>query len=312
MDDKTSRHPKPRIGRRLLGRQAVVARGSGLRLGRAVAGRHERPEPVRAAMRLVPKRETLARSAAPAPAPAAPAAAAEAEAWVASPTESTIAPGMSDWGAEWLFGDADAAMATGTPFMGGAGVAPPTPEEKRIARMKRGAPEVGRGAKILEGDEQLPPPAEPAKVARFPAEPPASTPVTEEPAGKRPVRVSRTPAQPPSSTPAVPAPPDPPGQAAPARSLARRKSSEAASSSGPAAAPATPSGPTAPSGATSSSGPATPRARRPRPSRRPRRRRPARRPRRRRPPRPARRPRRRRPPRPTRRPRPARPSHGRR
>src|ERR687896_6886 len=130
--DKTPRHPNSRIGRRLLGRQAAIARGSGVRLARAVAGRHERPEPV--------------------PAAAEPAA----EPWVPSPTESTITPGISDWGAEWLFGDADTALATGTPFMGGAGVAPPTPEEKRVARARRGAPEVGRGAKILEGDERAP------------------------------------------------------------------------------------------------------------------------------------------------------------
>src|SRR5918992_2324975 len=183
MQDKTSRHPKHRIGRRLLGRQAAVERGSGLRLARAVAGRHQRPEPVRAALRLVPKRESVARAPAPAPA-AAPAA----PAWEPSATESTIVPGISDWGAEWLFGDADTALATGTPFMGGAGVAPPTPEEKKIARARRGAPEVGRGAKILEGDEQAP------RVSRFPAEPPSSMPASDSPAESRPVRLSRTPA----------------------------------------------------------------------------------------------------------------------
>src|SRR5215207_2799968 len=112
MDETTSRHPKPRIGRRLLGRQAVVARASGLRLGRAVAGRHEPPEPARAALRLVPRRAPVARSVAPA------AAAPAAEAWVPSQTESTVMPGVSDWAAEWLFGDGDAAVATGTPFAG--------------------------------------------------------------------------------------------------------------------------------------------------------------------------------------------------
>src|SRR5687768_2278056 len=193
MDETNPRHTRPSIGRRLLGRQAAVTRGSGLRLGRAVTGRHERPEPIRAAMRLVPKQAAIARAPA-GPAAPAPAAASSGEGWVPSPTESTITPGISDWGAEWLFGDADVAVATGAPFMGGAGIAPPTPEEKRVARMKRGGPEVARAAKILEGDERPP--------ARFPAEPPSSTPVPESASGKRPVRVSRTPAAPPASTPA--------------------------------------------------------------------------------------------------------------
>src|SRR5215217_2124690 len=111
MDDTPSRHQPlpagrgaPRIGHRLLGRQAALTRASGLRLGRTVAGRHARPEPVRAALRLVPKGARVARAAAP---PAAPAPAAAA--WVPSATESTIMPGISDWGSEWLFGDAGTA-----------------------------------------------------------------------------------------------------------------------------------------------------------------------------------------------------------
>src|SRR5215208_5189839 len=136
MDETSPRHTKPHIGRRLLGRQATVTRASGLRLGRAVAARHGKPEPVRAALRLVP-RAGLARSsapgapaaagpAAPGGAPAAPAgpppAAAPAHDWDASASESTIAPGLSDWAADWLFGDGDAAVSSGTPFMGGATV----------------------------------------------------------------------------------------------------------------------------------------------------------------------------------------------
>src|SRR5918995_6416405 len=157
MDETSPRLPKPQIGGRLLGRQATMSRASGLSLGRSVTARHGKPEPVRAAMRLVPKPAGIARAAAaggaaaspaPAPAPAAP-----APAWEASPEQSTIAPGMSDWAAEWLFGDGDAAVASGTPFMGGAGVAPPTPEEKRLARIARGGPEVARAQKIFEGDE---------------------------------------------------------------------------------------------------------------------------------------------------------------
>src|SRR5215216_18572 len=87
-----ARRAKPSIGRRLLGRQSVLARAGGLRLGRTVAARHERPEPVRAALRLVPKRERIARAAAPAAAPAP-----DAGAWVPSQTDSTVMPGISDW-----------------------------------------------------------------------------------------------------------------------------------------------------------------------------------------------------------------------
>src|SRR5919108_3848141 len=200
MDENRPIHQGPRIGHRLLGRQARLTRASGLRLGRAVAGRHERPEPVRAAMRLVPKKAGVARAAAPAPAPA-PAE----EQWVASPEQSTILPGVSDWGAEWMFGDADAAVAAGTPFMG-AESAVRTPEEKRVARIKRGGPEVARAAKILEGDEQPPATPAPARVSRFPAEAPAATAAHTPAPQKR--RVSRTPGKPPASTPAAaPSPP---------------------------------------------------------------------------------------------------------
>ena len=155
-----------------------MARASGLLLGRAVAARHGTPEPVRAAMRLVPK-SGIARSAAAgaAPGPAAPAPAAAGPAWEASPTESTVASGLSDWAADWLFGDGDAAVSSGTPFMGGAGIAPPTSEEKRVARIARGGPEVARAQKIFEGGDAPPrpsaapgtAPASDAAVARTPA-----------------------------------------------------------------------------------------------------------------------------------------------
>src|ERR671931_63831 len=86
------------VGRRLLGRHARLMRASGLRLGAAVAARHEPPAPAKAARRLAPVR-LVTRSAAPA-APVAPAAttASPGESWDASPTESTVMPGVSDWG----------------------------------------------------------------------------------------------------------------------------------------------------------------------------------------------------------------------
>src|SRR5215208_5791847 len=186
MDETSPRPAKPQIGRRLIGRQATMARASGLHLGRSVAARHGKPEPVRAAMRLVPKPAGLARSAAAGPGAAAPAAGASAEpAWEPSPTQSTIAPGLSDWASEWLFGDGDAAIATGTPFMGGAGVAPPTSESKRVARVARGGPEVARAAKIFEGDEGPPRPAHEPQRAR----------AAETPAAPAEPTVARTPAQ---------------------------------------------------------------------------------------------------------------------
>src|SRR5689334_1455295 len=93
------------VGRRLLRRHARLMRASGLRLGEAVAARHEPPEPAKSARRLAPVR-LVTRSSAP---PAAPApSAAGAPGWEASPTESTVLPGVSDWGAEYLFGDAGA------------------------------------------------------------------------------------------------------------------------------------------------------------------------------------------------------------
>ena len=78
MDENAPRTSKPNIGRRLLRREAALTRASGLRLGRIVAARHERPEPVRAALRLVPKPAGIARAAAAAAGAAAAAHAATA------------------------------------------------------------------------------------------------------------------------------------------------------------------------------------------------------------------------------------------
>src|SRR5919108_3234743 len=151
------------VGRRLLGRQARLQRATGRQLSEAVASRHEPPEPARAARRLAPVR-LVTRSAAPgvgapaapAPAPApAPSPAAEGG-WEASSSQSTILPGMSDWAAEWMFGDETAAVQAAHPRMGGAHLKPPTPEERRLSRIKRGGPETARAARILEGDEQAP------------------------------------------------------------------------------------------------------------------------------------------------------------
>src|SRR5262245_30911923 len=125
------------VGRRVLGRHARLMRATGLRLGEAVAARHEPPEAAKAARRLAPVRlVTRTPAAAPAPrapaapsAPSSPAAPPAAPAFEPSGTESTIMPGLSDWAAEYMFGDADAAVSTGQAWMGGAGLTPRTPEE---------------------------------------------------------------------------------------------------------------------------------------------------------------------------------------
>src|SRR4051812_25584816 len=138
------------LGRRLLGRHARLLRATGYSMGHAVAERHEPPGAARAARRLAPVR-LVSRSAAPRAAPVGPA-------WQPSTTESTVMPGVSDWGAEYLFGDAASAVSSGDAWLGGAGLTPRTPEERRVTRAKRGAAEVAREARILEGDERPPVP----------------------------------------------------------------------------------------------------------------------------------------------------------
>ncbi|MGH2946282.1 MAG: hypothetical protein ACRDPC_08495, partial [Solirubrobacteraceae bacterium] len=156
------------VGRRLLGRQARLRRATGQRLGEAVAARHEPPKAAEAARRLAPVRLVTRSAAAPAAASSAAPGPAESG-WEPSTTESTVLPGMSDWAAEWMFGDQGTALATGDPWMGGIGLEPRTPEQKRLSRVKRGGLEVSRGAKILEGDEQPPAPPEPGEAPSPPA-----------------------------------------------------------------------------------------------------------------------------------------------
>src|SRR5689334_14566096 len=93
------------LGRRVLQRHSRRA-PSGTRLAEAVARRHEPPSTVAGATRLAPvslRRHAVDRS----PAAADPAA---GEVWTPSTTESTVMPGVSDWAAEWLFGDQDKAV----------------------------------------------------------------------------------------------------------------------------------------------------------------------------------------------------------
>src|SRR6185295_6308855 len=99
------------VGRRLLGRHARLMRASGRRLGEAVADRHQPPAPAVAARRLAPVR-LVTRSPAPESPPVS------APGWEPSATESTVMPGISDWAAEYLFGDAGTAVSSGEAWMG--------------------------------------------------------------------------------------------------------------------------------------------------------------------------------------------------
>src|SRR4051795_9110912 len=146
------------LGRRLLGRHARLLRATGYSMGHAVAERHEPPAPARAARRLAPVR-LVSRSGAPVRAPGSGSGSGSAEpAWQPSTTESTVLPGVSDWAAEYLFGDAGSAVSSGDAWLGGAGLTPRSPEERRVSRAKRGAADVARETKILEGDERPPVP----------------------------------------------------------------------------------------------------------------------------------------------------------
>ena len=214
------------LGRRLIGRSAKMTRASGLTLGRTVA-QARRPKLLPAATRLVPY--SVAREPAGTAAPAAAAAPAESggEDWTASTTESTVLPGISDWGAEYLFGDAAAAQSDGEPWMGGAGLQPKTPEERRLSRLARGGLEMGRGAKILETGETIrqgtPPPSSPS-YPEAPAPPRAPAPAPAAPAASVARSASERPAEAPAPAPAASAPAP---ARAPAQSVARTPSQPA-------------------------------------------------------------------------------------
>jgi hypothetical protein len=197
------------VGQRLLGRHARLMRASGQRLGETVASRHSPPAPAVAARRLTPVR-LVSRSSEALPV--------SAPSWEPSATESTVMPGISDWGAEYLFGDSAAAVSSGDAWMGGANLEPRTPEERRVSRLKRGAPEVARETKILEADDTPPPPPR-KRLARRPAEDPGSDtgpiPTTDDP-------TPPAPESPPPPPPTADAPPPPTADAPTAPTIARQ------------------------------------------------------------------------------------------
>src|SRR4051812_9054120 len=172
------------LGRRLLGRHARLLRATGYSMGHAVAERHEPPAPARAARRLAPVR-LVSRSGPPGRAPSSGSGLGPGStepAWQPSATESTVLPGVSDWAAEYLFGDATSAVSSGDAWLGGAGLTPRSPEERRVSRAKRGAADVARETKILEGDERPPAPPDPERLARpRPTPPPPHAPAPDPP-----------------------------------------------------------------------------------------------------------------------------------
>ncbi len=121
-------------------------------------------------------------------------------------------PGISDWAAEYLFGDVGTAVSSGEAWMGGANLTPRTPEERQLSRLKRGAPEVAREAKILEADDTAPPPRR--RLARQPAPTPPEAAADESPAPP----AHESPAAPAAEAPAPPAAesPAPPAHESPA------------------------------------------------------------------------------------------------
>src|SRR5918997_3216412 len=150
--------------------------------------------------------------AAPAPAPApAPAADYPTPPWEGDAPAEQVArepmperpavPGMSDFASEFLFGDQTRATSGLTSMAAAEKMPEPTKEEKLARRRARGALDVSRAAKILEGP--APGTTEDPEAIQLPGmEPPAAPAV---PTGG-PAKVSRTPSGEPAKAPSAPEP----------------------------------------------------------------------------------------------------------
>src|SRR4051812_9596365 len=163
--------PPVRMALRVIGRHGH--RG-GAHLARAVSAARA-PKHLAASTRLAhpgggadgPAPDTVAAAPRPAPAAPAPAApagyeappfAAQAAAGEAQPERPSV-PGLSEWGSDFLFGDAGASTAGLVP-MSEAEKLPDPPREQRLARRRaRGALDVSRGARIVEGPAERAPEA---------------------------------------------------------------------------------------------------------------------------------------------------------
>src|SRR3954452_7005550 len=202
MADETapdSPRPPVRMGLRVVARHSA-ARYGGRALARDVAESH-RPKHLDAATR-------LSRSPAPAPPPPpAPASAASApEAFGAPAAPQATAPDagferpewappdMSDFAAQWMFGDQQSAGADLVSMAQAEKLPEPSKEQKLARFIARGGLERSRGARIVEGaGTGAPVSAEELGLARTPDEPP------EEHALEAPHRLS---ARPPAEAPA--------------------------------------------------------------------------------------------------------------
>src|SRR5215218_7625147 len=189
MADETPQNPREglppvRMALRVIGRHGH--RG-GPHLARAVAGARA-PKHLDASTRLA--RHAAAEAHAPAAAPPGTSAAPAASGF-AAPED----PGLTEFAKEFLFGDAGAAASDLTSMAQAEKMNDPaSAKEARLARRRaRGALDVSRAAKILEGpssgapvgEEETALPDVPAPAGPVPAPAPA------------PVKVSRTPADPP-------------------------------------------------------------------------------------------------------------------
>src|SRR3954451_18302650 len=184
-------------GGRRLARSVVAARTGRLgSAGRLVAGR---PAPMLSAAPVV------ARAVAPASAPPAPPPSAR-PAWAP--------PEMTNFAAQWLFGDQDEAREGLVP-MHVAETMPEPGREQRLARfLARGGLERSRGAEMLEGpaEEPAPGPAGPKRLSRMPV------PASPEPSAR-----GEAPAAPHTPTPRPAQRRGPPGSAPRRSSRPRRR-----------------------------------------------------------------------------------------
>src|SRR3954454_22950886 len=245
--DTTPHRPPVRMGLRVVARHSAGRHG-GRALAHEVVEAH-RPKHLAASTRLKP---VAARSVAPPPvappaaefaydAPAAPSGPAAPAPAAPGPAPRELPRGMSDFAAQWLFGDQSEAQDSLMSMAEAEKLREPTKEERVARFIARGGLERSRGARIVEGAasgtplspdelgvaEEPEPSAAPKKLSRTPVAPAVSTPAPSsaapepELAGDAPRRrlsrspagtpgggapVARTPAAPSTDTPASPGP----------------------------------------------------------------------------------------------------------
>src|SRR3954471_22902119 len=203
MADETppdSPRPPVRMGLRVVARHSA-GRYGGRTLAREVAESH-RPKHLDAATRLT-------RSASPAPPPPpAPASAAAAPGALAAPASPPAAapeagferpewapPDMSDFAAQWMFGDQQSAGSDLVSMAQAEKLPEPSREQKLARFIARGGLERSRGARIVEGaGTGAPVSAEELALARTPDDEEPATPrrLSARPPADAPASVART------------------------------------------------------------------------------------------------------------------------